>query len=90
MADCHVCAAVLVTFSWPRTACFACGGCSLVTGVQAWYREGSAARILEDWEAAAQAYFEAYRLDPSNETLAVAFQDAIRQGQAVAAAKEPQ
>jgi len=58
--------------------------------LQAWYREGSAARSLEDWEAAAQAFFEAYRLDPSNETLAAAFQDAIRHGQAAAAANEPQ
>ena len=45
---------------------------------------------LEDWEAAAQAFFEAYRLDPSNETLAAAFQDAIRHGQAAAAGTEPQ
>ena len=48
---------------------------------QAWFREGSAAKELELYEDAAQAFFEAYRLDSSNPQLAQAFQEAIRLGQ---------
>ena len=32
------------------------------------------------WEPAAQAYYEAYHLDPTNNQLAAAFQRAIEQG----------
>ena len=53
------------------------GGCLL----QAWFREGSAAKELELFEDAAQAFFEAYRLDSSNAELAQAFQESIRLGQ---------
>lgn len=31
---------------------------------QAWYREGAAQEALQQWEPAAQAYFEAFRLEP--------------------------
>lgn len=48
---------------------------------QAWFREGCAAKELELYEDAAQAFFEAYRLDSSNPQLAQAFQEAIRLGQ---------
>lgn len=50
-------------------------------GLQAWFREGSAAKELELFEDAAQAFFEAYRLDSSNAELAQAFQESIRLGQ---------
>lgn len=33
---------------------------------QAWFREGYAAEALDQWEPAAQAYFEAFRLDADN------------------------
>lgn len=49
--------------------------------VQAWFREGSAAKDLELFEDAAQAFFEAYRLDTSNAELARAFQESIKLGQ---------
>ena len=56
---------------------------------QAWYREGAAARQLMQWETAAQAFFEAYRLDSSNDALATAFQEAVQKGrEAHAAAHE--
>ena len=48
---------------------------------QAWFREGSAAKELELYEDAAQAFFEAYRLDSSNPELAQVFQESIRLGQ---------
>lgn len=47
---------------------------------QAWYREGEAARLLEQYEAAAQAFYEAYALDPSSDMLARDFQDAVARG----------
>lgn len=46
--------------------------------MQAYYREGSALQALERWEAAAQAFFEGFRMDPQNEALAKAFQQAVR------------
>ena len=49
--------------------------------MQAWFREGSAAKELELFEDAAQAFFEAFRLDSSNAELARAFQESIRLGQ---------
>ncbi|DBA83555.1 TPA: hypothetical protein ACH3X2_006474 [Trebouxia sp. C0005] len=48
---------------------------------KAWFREGSAAKELELYEDAAQAFFEAYRLDSSNPELAQAFQESIKLGQ---------
>lgn len=53
----------------------------MAVGVQAWFREGSAAKELELYEDAAQAFFEAYRLDSTNPQLAQAFQEAITLGQ---------
>lgn len=53
------------------------GSCLL----QAWFREGTAAKELGLFEDAAQAFFEAYRLDSSNAELAQAFQESIRLGQ---------
>lgn len=58
--------------------------------LQAWYREGCAARTLEQWENAAQAFFEAYRLDPGNADLAAAFQQAVACGQAAHSKQQPQ
>ena len=49
--------------------------------MQAWFREGSAAKELELFEDAAQAFFEAFRLDSGNAELARAFQESIRLGQ---------
>lgn len=55
--------------------------CTVVTGphasLQAYYREGSALQAMESWEAAAQAYFQGFRMDPQNTALAQAFQHAI-------------
>ena len=52
----------------------------LITPLQAWFREGAAAEALQMWEPAAQAYYEAYHLEPTNKQLAAAFQRAIEQG----------
>ncbi|KAK9828865.1 hypothetical protein WJX72_002461 [[Myrmecia] bisecta] len=48
---------------------------------KAWYREGCAAQALERWEDAAQAYFEGYRQEPTNQEIAAAFQNAVAEGQ---------
>ena len=53
------------------------GSCPL----QAWFREGTAAKELALFEDAAQAFFEAYRLESGNAELAQAFQESIRLGQ---------
>ena len=45
--------------------------------VQAYYREGSALQAMKDWEGAAQAFFEGFRMDPQNAAMAQAFQAAI-------------
>ncbi len=50
-------------------------------GAQAWYREGAAREALLQWEGAAQAFFESYRLEPTNDDLAAAFQRAVSRGQ---------
>ena len=50
--------------------------------LQAWYREGSAAAQLQQWEEAANAFFAGYQAEPTNNLLAAAFKDAIKQGQA--------
>jgi hypothetical protein len=38
--------------------------CMATLFLQAWYREGAAHEALQRWEPAAQAYFEAFRLNP--------------------------
>lgn len=48
--------------------------------VQAWFREATAAEALQLWEPAAQAYYEAYRLEPKNQQFAEAFQRMIEAG----------
>ena len=48
--------------------------------LQAWFREATAAEALQLWEPAAQAYYEAYRLEPKNSQFANAFQRAIEAG----------
>ncbi|CAL8467241.1 g6777 [Coccomyxa elongata] len=45
---------------------------------KAYYREGSAAEALEQWEDAAQAYFQGCRLDPQNIALAQAFHGVVQ------------
>lgn len=45
--------------------------------MQAYYREGSALQAMENWEGAAQAYFQGFRMDPQNAVMAQAFQKAI-------------
>lgn len=47
---------------------------------QAWYREGTAAGQLNQWELAANAFYSGYQQDPTNKVLAEAFQDAVRRG----------
>lgn len=42
----------------------------VVLAAQAYYREGCAAEALEQWEDAAQAYFQGCRIDPHNIALA--------------------
>ena len=49
--------------------------------MQAWYREGCAAHGLQRYEDAAQAFFEAYRLDPTNQDLAQRFKQSVHLGQ---------
>ena len=44
---------------------------------QAWYREGLALEGLGRWEAAANAYFEACRLEPKSKVIAAAFRRAV-------------
>ena len=56
--------------------------------VQAWYREGEAARLLEQYEDAAQAFYEAYTLDPTNSMVAKDFQDAVARGREQHAARQ--
>ena len=59
--------------------CFAGVGmhCRPHASLQAYYREGSALQAMESWEAAAQAYFQGFRMDPQNTALAQAFQHAV-------------
>ena len=55
---------------------------------KAWYREGSAAEALGDYEGAARAYFEGYRVNPAQgRECAEAFQAAVAAGRAAHAAK---
>ena len=58
------------------------------TSVKAWFREGSAAEALGDFESAARAYFEGYRTNPAQgKECAEAFQAAVAAGRAAHAAK---
>ena len=58
------------------------------TSVKAWFREGSAAEALGDYEGAARAFFEGYRVDPAQgRECAEAFQAAVAAGRAAHAAK---
>jgi hypothetical protein len=56
--------------------------------MQAWYREGEAAKLLELYEDAAQAFYEAYALDPTNSMVAKDFQDAVAKGREQYAARQ--
>ena len=57
---------------------------------QAWSREGDAAKKLELWEDAAYAYYQAYRILPSDMRLAREFQAAIAKGREEHNAKQKQ
>ena len=58
------------------------------TSVKAWFREGSAAEALGDFESAARAYFEGYRANPAQgKVCAEAFQAAVAAGRAAHAVK---
>jgi tetratricopeptide (TPR) repeat protein len=50
------------------------------TYLKAWFREGKAARALNDFEGAAVAFFEGLRLDESNNELKVGFEEAVTSG----------
>lgn len=58
--------------------------------IKGWYREGVASTALLQWEDAAQALFEAYRLDSTNEVIAAAFQRAVASGQQAHANQQQQ
>ena len=53
------------------------------TYLKAWYREGKAAREMNDFEGAAVAFFEGLRLDESNADLKNAFEEAVSEGRRV-------
>ena len=58
------------------------------TSVKAWFREGSASEALGDYESAARAFFEGYRVNPAQgKECAEAFQAAVAAGRAAHAAK---
>ncbi len=46
---------------------------------KAFYREGCAAQALRLWEDAAQAYFEAFRLEPNEAAYAQAFHSVMQE-----------
>lgn len=50
--------------------------------MQAYFREGQSAEALEQWEDAAQAYFQGCRCDPNNIALAKAFNNVIQKARA--------
>lgn len=56
--------------------------------LQAWYREGLAAQALELWEDAAQAFYEAFQLDPDQPQFAQRFHQAIKSGREAHAAAQ--
>ncbi|KDD71793.1 hypothetical protein H632_c4388p1, partial [Helicosporidium sp. ATCC 50920] len=58
------------------------------TYVKAWYREGLAAQALELWEDAAQAFYEAFQLDPDQPQFAQRFHQAIKSGREAHAAAQ--
>lgn len=55
---------------------------------KAWFREGSAAAVLKQWEDAACAFFEAHSLEPANKQIEQAFKDAIEDGRKEHLAKQ--
>lgn len=63
---------------------------SIVMALQAWFREGEAAKALNLWEDAALAYYEAFQLNPKEDRLAREFQAAIEEGRKQHKAKEAQ
>ena len=50
------------------------------TYLKAWFREGKAARAMNDFEGAAVAFFEGLRLDESNADLKNGFEEAVSEG----------
>lgn len=48
--------------------------------LQAWFREGEAAKALYLWEDAAAAYYNAFTLSPSDTRLAGELRSAIERG----------
>ncbi|KAJ6682936.1 hypothetical protein OIU74_021065 [Salix koriyanagi] len=47
---------------------------------KAWYREGSALRLLQRFEEAANSFYEGVRLDPENMELVKSFREAVDAG----------
>ncbi|KAJ9506618.1 hypothetical protein QJQ45_018322 [Haematococcus lacustris] len=47
---------------------------------KAWYREGAAHQLLQDWEEAATTFYEGYSLFPANKEFEVAFKQAVEEG----------
>uniref|UniRef100_A0A6M2F919 Serine/threonine-protein kinase BSK1-like TPR repeats domain-containing protein n=1 Tax=Populus davidiana TaxID=266767 RepID=A0A6M2F919_9ROSI len=47
---------------------------------KAWYREGSALRLLQRFEEAANSFYEGVRLDPENKELVKSFREAVDAG----------
>ncbi|XP_076942973.1 uncharacterized protein LOC143613028 [Bidens hawaiensis] len=47
---------------------------------KAWYREGSALRLLQKFDEAANAFYEGVKLDPENMELVHAFREAVEAG----------
>ena len=50
------------------------------TYLKAWFREGKAARAMNDFEGAAVAFFEGLRLDENNADLKNGFEEAVSEG----------
>lgn len=48
--------------------------------VKAWYREGSALRLLQRFDEAANAFYEGVKLEPENMELVNAFREAVEAG----------
>ncbi|GFH26468.1 TPR_REGION domain-containing protein [Haematococcus lacustris] len=47
---------------------------------KAWYREGAAHQLLQDWEEAAATFYEGFSLFPANKEFEVAFKQAMEEG----------
>ncbi|XP_024971014.1 ankyrin-1 [Cynara cardunculus var. scolymus] len=50
------------------------------TWAKAWYREGSALRLMQRFDEAANAFYEGVKLDPENMELVHAFREAVEAG----------